>query len=317
LVGSDNWPYFTEYVFGSSAGEYYRHSVGWQSRALRAVSTPWPWGLVHLVAVPVAVVWVVRSFVAPPTEPVIRSALLGLFYLAWLFQANGIQRQLPYHLVPAVLLALTVLVRQALLSPRPTKWGIALAGVVLWAAIGHPLLTPSRLALWGRCWAEGSSAPIRDALALEPNSSLVPTHVELEAVADYLRRQQVADRELTCYNLSTLSLYPALRVAPSTRFVQMSEYPTMFRLQSKIRASWRPVHSVSLSGLLRGAPPAEDRGPVTVSARLADEYPFLREPVGSSRRSLRCSPHPLLRGAERFSTEHGASTYSGKRGCNA
>jgi hypothetical protein len=282
-VTSGNWPYFAEGLFGGWARDYYRHEMGWSGRLRKALLSPWPWSLVHVAAVPLALYSVARALVAArfTAEDSRARSLLGVFYLAWFYQGNFLQNQLPYHQAAGVLLALGVAVGQEWPPRRRWAGALLLVGMVAWAAVSHPLFRPSRLALWGRCWSEGASPSLRDALALEPGSSMVPNHVDLEAVADFLRSQGVRDRELLCYNLSTLWLYQALDVAPATRFIQASELYTMMpshraEILGELEAG--PQRFVVWDVLARGRP-EEEHGVVTVSARLADEVRFLREPV--------------------------------------
>jgi hypothetical protein len=125
MTASGNWPHFVEAAFGGWAGEYYRHSPNWIDRTLIAFLVPWPWGLAHLAAIPLAFLSVGTSFRLVSqhdpdrNRPALGLALLSVCYLAWFIQANFIQQQLPYHQVPAVFLALAVLVGHARLS----DWG--------------------------------------------------------------------------------------------------------------------------------------------------------------------------------------------------
>jgi hypothetical protein len=96
-----------------------------------------------------------------------------------------------------------------------------LVDVVLLAAVFAPGLRPQRLALWARCWREGSTPELRDRLALlPPTYSGTTGWRELARVADFLRAEGVADGEFTCLSGCTHPLYLELGLEPSTRFHQ-------------------------------------------------------------------------------------------------
>lgn len=228
LVVSGNWPYFVRDGLSGTAGEYYRQSAGWDVRILKAFRFRWTWSIAHLVALPVALAsigWSFREAARKSAEverPALAVALLSALYLGWFYQANFIQQQLLYHQVPPMILALAVLIGWARLANWGWIWKIALAGMVVWSAVLSPVLQPSRLALWPRCWTEGATPQLLDALTLETTVFAVPNNVELERVADYLREQAVGDRELVCFNLTTLPLYQSLGVTPGTRYIQVT-----------------------------------------------------------------------------------------------
>jgi hypothetical protein len=75
-----------------------------------------------------------------------------------------------------------------------------------------------RLALWGRCWREGSSPEVRNGLALIVGFDATDW-IHLARVAEFLRGEGVRDGELTCYHRGTIPLYLELGVQPSTRLV--------------------------------------------------------------------------------------------------
>jgi len=68
------------------------------------------------------------------------------------------------------------------------------------------------------CWSEGSSPAIRDKLAWVSFYYDGPDWEPLFRVKDFLQRQGVRDKELTCYFPQHLALYIELDVAPSNRF---------------------------------------------------------------------------------------------------
>jgi hypothetical protein len=178
-----------------------------------------PWGWLHLAALPVAVLTLggLRRKPGPPPAEGWGPALLGAFYLGWLLQAAYIQKCYDYSLASAVPLAWAVLARgEWRLRPR-----LALAAGGTFALVAgwhHPLLYGDRLALWPRCLREGSTAELRERLKLLPGPN-TPNWVDLELVAEHLRRLGVGDGEVTCYNNSTHPLYLSLGLRPTTPFL--------------------------------------------------------------------------------------------------
>jgi hypothetical protein len=144
-------------------------------------------------------------------------AMLAACYLAWIAQATLLQHPHDYVYVPAIWLALAFVVGfVGKLRGRPLRLAAAACIVVFLAdaLVHHPLLRPQRLAMWPRCWGEGSSPVLRNRLALFSNPHS-PNWVQLEEVAEFLRKIDVKDRELACYNNSTHPLYLALNVEPA------------------------------------------------------------------------------------------------------
>lgn len=221
LAASGNWADFLEGTAGTWNRDYYRTSASGAERLRDVGVVLWPWALVQLLALPVAVAALIgreprRSFAVG-----CRPELAGC-YLGWFFQAHFIQRQTPYQVLPAVLLGWTVLSGAA--WPRRAL----LAAVVVWSVCCHPLLRPERLAMWRPCWSEGSTPEIRDILTLEEDSFVAPEWKELEQVRSFLKARGVRDQELTCYSLSTVPLYLELGVRPSMRFVLLQTAQEFF-----------------------------------------------------------------------------------------
>jgi hypothetical protein len=233
LWASGNWPFFLDGVFGDWNRDYYRHSAPWGQRTGTMLTFLVPWSLIHLAAVPMAVLTVVRTL--RNKEPLGDGrGLLSALYLGWLFQANFFQRQFDYQLVPPILLALAlisvqfpVVARRRHLSGALVRY-LVLPVVVAWPILVHPLFRYHRLALWGRCWREGSSAELRDLLSLETGRKVNPGWRELERVETFLRDQGLRDRELTCYSTSSLPLYLQLGLRPSTRYILLEADVILF-----------------------------------------------------------------------------------------
>jgi hypothetical protein len=218
------WPYFLQ-VFLEWDPEYYaavHMTLAIQMRFL--LSQLFPWGLVHLAAVPCAVWTLVRLFKSDASysrdTTGFARGLLAVLYLAWLGQVLFFQKPFDYVLAPLPILGMAVLCAQKWTVPRRVySCGLGvLAAFVVTAAIYHPLFDTHRLALWPRCWQEGSSAELRDRLALIDARNTTDWQ-DLARVRDYLAGLKLRDGELTCYNNSTLSLYFDLNLRPSTRYL--------------------------------------------------------------------------------------------------
>jgi hypothetical protein len=238
LWQTGNWPYFLATMTGSWNREYFATAPDWRSRFAQAISVFWPWSLVHALAIPAALfaIWRTRRAQGPAARS---QALLSAFYLGWLVQANLLQRQLAYQLLPPVILAIGLLAglpwpalirltasRAHLARPdllgrhaqRGLRWAVAL-GLVAWLIACHPLFRWQRLELWGRCWREGSTPEIRQLLTLEPGNIYATDWPDLERVKEFLRSQSVNDHQLTCFALTSIPLYMELDLPPSTPFV--------------------------------------------------------------------------------------------------
>jgi hypothetical protein len=226
MVRSGAWPYFWDimttvnvnyHAISRTAGSGYR--VDYLLRRL------FPWGLVHLAAVPLAILVVgrlltpaARAGSARPMPVYAGHLLLAAFYLGWLAQTTLLQMPHDYVLVPAALLAIAVVAGSGNSLWRTLAGKAALILFLGAALVVHPFAEPSRLALWPRCLTEGSSPDLRNRLS-HSHSLANPDWVELAAVADFLRQQDLHDRELLCYDPTTCPLYTMLDVSPPTRAV--------------------------------------------------------------------------------------------------
>ena len=228
LIGSGSWPYFVDTMLNWNAKEGY-YQWNWYGFRLTAWWVYWwflvrlnGWNLIHLLAVPLALASLGRLLRAVPRfrDP---AALAGLappglfaaFYLGWLFQAVVLQQKFEYILVPPVLLAI-VQVAQGdwLVNHRALRAGL-IAGFVVVVSWWSPALRLERLAVWGKCWREGNSAEVRDALAVRSDG---PCWVSLARVAEELRARGVQQGEVACYSLQAVPLYLELDRQPGTRF---------------------------------------------------------------------------------------------------
>lgn len=219
LVGSGAWPYFWDVMTGWNR-EYLAVAEPLARRVGNLFTRLPSWGLVHVAALPIALLVLASGFrhrnprAAPPAQ-----ALLAACYLGWVVQAVGMQKAFDYNLAPLVPLALTLLAGSAWPAARPLARRAALAGFLLLTLLMHPLRQGERLALWGRCGREGSSPELRDALKLLPRERYSIDWVQLDRVREFLEAEGVRDGELTCYHSTTHPLYLQLGLRPSTPFL--------------------------------------------------------------------------------------------------
>jgi hypothetical protein len=251
LRWTGNWPFFYEATFAGWNQDYFLGAEGPVYRSEHLLTWFWPWTLLHLLAVPVAGWLVALNFLgrrstdeAAPTSPFhpeggqgrVRGAIepaFVAFYLGWLFQATYLQHQLAYQMVPAVILSLTLLMGARVTLLRQRHWslrhaaGWCAAGFLGWCLLYHPLLAPARMRVWTKCWSQGSSAEIRNALTVETDPS-APDWVRLAQVETFLRSRRLRDHQLTCYAPSTVHVYRDLDTLPSTRFILLMPAMSMF-----------------------------------------------------------------------------------------
>jgi hypothetical protein len=230
LWSSGTWPYFWNVLFHWDR-DYYGHGPSLLARSRLLYRSLRPWGWLHFVALPLAARMLRRdstdaregrlslserasSFAERKTTLV----LLAAFYLGWLVQATYLQKPYDYVLASIVPLALIVVAGHRWQGVRPCLRWAALAAFAAAVAVGHPLLQPQRLALWDRCWQEGSTPELRDRLKLATAPD-TPDWSDLARVAAELRRLHVGDYELTCFHNSPHPLYLDLGVQPSTPFL--------------------------------------------------------------------------------------------------
>jgi hypothetical protein len=224
LLRSGTWPYFWETVLHSNRG-YYTSLTDFPvlERIRTTLVILRPWGLAYFLTVPVSAMVLVRwlrsgarAFPDLTPQRTLAFVLFAAFFAGWFCHVAFVQRHHEYVMAPLVLLSLTVLVGSNW-EPRLARFrGLAVVVLVALAVALHPLLRVERLALWGRCWAEGSSPDLKNRLSLSRNS-WTPDWVDLQQVEEFLRGQDLQKGELVCFNLTSMPLYLTLDVMPGTR----------------------------------------------------------------------------------------------------
>jgi hypothetical protein len=230
LYATGNLPSFVEAAFSDWNRDYWANSPSMTQRAELLMDWFWPWSLVHLITVPASIAVIARFC---HRKRGIRysighsQVLLAAFYLGWFFQANVLQRQLPYHLMPTILLAVPLLFGIPWLRFRWMKSWPLCEPICRWAIIAVFLcytwteqhgIRARRLSLWRDCWTQGSTPLMRTRLSLERDIA-APDWLELDQVRRFLDGQHVRDGELNCYAVSSLSLYTDLKVKPGNPFL--------------------------------------------------------------------------------------------------
>jgi hypothetical protein len=230
LVRTDSWSPMWDVLLNWNQ-EYYHWSWADLWSKVKFVSAYFaPFSLLHFVAVPMAIVAVVRR------NP--ERAVLGALYLGWLFQATVIQKEFDYAHAPPTLLGLAVLASYRIpVGPIFLTWCVA--GGLLNEAAGdsawlrdlrkarptttkifvphHPIARSDRLALWGRCWID-SSWELKDQLTFYHDIHCAPDWADLQRVADFLATKDLHDRDLICWHDTTHPLYVWLNIRPAIRY---------------------------------------------------------------------------------------------------
>jgi hypothetical protein len=244
-----------------------------------------PWGALHVAAIPVAVVALTRAVMGrgPLGRPIGAEALIGACYLGWLYQANFLQSQYHYHLVPPVFLAAAMLAGWLGRRGWPVWGRVALAAFWVVAIAVQPAVRPARLALWADCWRQGPTPEMRDRLHLWHTT---PTWVDLDRVADYLRRQGAGDRDVLCFDLSTTELQTELGISPPTRHIYPATNITTFEkhrdmIRKELRDGPERWVVIDLAAVEVPYQPGveEPPAPLDMPSALAGRWPYSLPPV--------------------------------------
>ncbi len=229
LVSTGAWEPFWSTVREWNPGYFQAGREHW--RLARLVGTAYrfaPWSLLVLPAIVPAVLWMTAAFRQSPESQAAeryRRALLAAIWLAWLSQTLLLQHQFDYVFVPVIVLSFAMValwVAEWPAWPVRTPASMVFLGLVL---IGSPVLRPERLAVWSRCWSEGSSTAVRQRLALIHN----PHWEDLQRAEQFLRDHDARDRNVLCYHNSLVYLYQDLGLRPPTRYVYLESYMAFFR----------------------------------------------------------------------------------------
>jgi hypothetical protein len=226
LVGTGAWPYFREVFLEWNPNYVSDVFAELGNRAVYTFEVFRPWGLIHNLALPLALLalWEGRAWsrrAGPPrrvrgtprfyaaagTERIAAArVLLAALYLGWVAQAVLFQKGFEYVQVPVLLLGLAVIAAQSwcvgfvyavwfvflavllnLTSLVPPHHGPAPGFPAVRLEHYGPLTDPVLLKLWPRCWTEGSSPEMRDRTGQRIDIHCGVNWEQLDAVAKYLR----------------------------------------------------------------------------------------------------------------------------------
>jgi hypothetical protein len=272
------------------AGDYLAMSPPLKLRLVYLVGKLQPWGALHLLAVPLAAMAILRAAAARPgaAPPLVAPALLGGLYLGWTVQAAFMQFEFDYQIAPCVFLALAQVA--CWLAGRPgRRWAwAAFVAFGLVAILWQPALRPGRLALWARCWREGSTDELRDRLTMY-DAGFATGWRDLAAVEDFLRERRAGDDDVLSYHTSTLPVYLRLGVRPASRYLYPSAYVFNFErhrdaIRQELRAGPQRFIVTDLRALWGGpdesVPPESETDPAKlIPPHLAGAYPYSERPV--------------------------------------
>lgn len=237
-----------------------------------------PWIFLHLVAMPVSLGLLLTnlrrtSADLPATARAASYAqsLLAILYLGWMIQSFLLQHLFDYVHVPSLLLAITLLAAAPRFLADRRGWQVAVVGFLGVAVLASPLLHSERLRSWAACVNEGSTPAVRNQLSHFDH----PDWEDLQQVAEYLQAQGTEDGELTCFNNNLISLYSALELRPSSRYVYLETLSVFFpeRRQMIHQELAKTNQRFLVTDLTRiGLPPAKLQG-IVPGKPLPEEFP--------------------------------------------
>ena len=292
LHWSGAWPYFIDTFTNWNPRYYAAGKEHWTGlRFLGMVIRYFPWFFIHLAALPVAALQLVRGLranhvlreAAAPwqAESIFSRMLFAALYLGWFGQAILLQHLFDYVYTPTLVLAIGVLAAESS-SLWQTRWrSVGIAFLAL-AILCSPVWRVSRLGCWWTCVARGSTPVVRDRLRL----LVTPSFGDLEKVAEFLRQQGVQQGELVCFNDSLVHLYPRMQLQPPTRFVYLNAllvyFPDRRQLLHEALARTRQrfvVVDAGASGLTREQAVAVGTGgpsapPPALATNTKNTYPW-------------------------------------------
>ncbi len=215
LAVSGAWPWFLDMMLHWNPEYVQAGGSLWKGFILRAMLYRLsPFCLVHLLAVPVAAVVILKGGRAGDRRgPLWLPAVL---YLSWCAQVVLLQHPYDYVHLPPILLGIVLLVLWLGLDWRqhPGRRLFAYAALCV-AVMFSPAKDSHRVRLWTASLRSGSTSELRNKLAQIP----YPDWEDLERVGEFLADQNVQDGEVTCWSNDLVHLYRDLDLEPSTRFV--------------------------------------------------------------------------------------------------
>ena len=230
MIRTGCWPAFLESAREWNPRYFEAGREHWTKRRFITMCVRlWPWSFLHVFAVPTAIVTLLR-YLRSRTENAtfatrsLFAALLCVFYLGWVAQAFFLQHLFDYVHAPAILLSVLLLVA-AIAGTKRRMLRVGGIGVfALLAAAASPIFSTARLGLWQECLAGPASPRLQNRLTHFSN----PDREDMQRVAEFLRREGVADRDVCLFNSDFVSMYQMLNLRPPTKFIYLYESATFF-----------------------------------------------------------------------------------------
>lgn len=226
LISTKSWPWFLEMQLEwnreyLSTGNNFWHKGAITNLLIRL----FPYWLVHLFAIPTAIITLIKIYFVPAQPYLIRLRLLATLYLAWCFQVLFLQHPFDYVHFPPLILGITFMTLWFPSVTHNLRFHQVLAysyvALALWVS---PILTSEKIRLWDDCFRQGSTNEIRNQLAQIP----FPDWEDLERVGEFLKQQHAGDYEVTCHSNDLVHLYRDLNLEPSTRYVYSNTHVKSF-----------------------------------------------------------------------------------------
>lgn len=210
MMAAGVWsPYVTHLT--TWAGEYPGADMyGPFGRGLFLLARGWqnlPWTVLYVVALPAAVAAAAGPFLGRRFAATPERALLGAALTAWAAQAFLLQHVFDYAHLPAILLAVALLLDVA----AGRVWPTFALGLI--AAAAHAPVFADRLTVWQRCF-DAPTPALRDRLARFERIYWA----ELQPAVDFLTARGVTDGQVNVLSDTGLPLYTLTGLTPPTRY---------------------------------------------------------------------------------------------------
>jgi hypothetical protein len=250
LVGTGAWPYFLDVWrnWNTAYAKFIYLELTYRIFVQQLNYFP-PYSCFLLLAVPLSL-RNLRDRSSP--DPVrFRRAVLAAIYLSWMCTSLFLQRGYHYIHIPETLLMLAVF--------AANRWPVSCATVLSQILVGifflatapisedpiardkpekanaffrsfahrNEAFNPDRTRWWSECFGGNPSRELRKGLGMWVDHFGGIDPVEIGAVADYLRSQDVRDGELITWHDSPHELYLLLDIKPGIRFMHVG---TAYRL---------------------------------------------------------------------------------------
>lgn len=229
LVATGAWPHLLDTL------------LNWNPRYLEAGRENWdyprfksmvirfsPWIFLHLVAVPIGLKRIGNRLSAVADQASPRSDLvsfvLASVYLVWVGQSFLLQHLFDYVHAPGIVLAVVVCADAIAKAPNKSigRFLAMLLGVLVVAT--SPFLKLKSLPVWKACVSPEFSPEVQDQLTHFDN----PRRTDLQAVSEFLKQQNVRDKDVLVFNSDAVSLYRRLNLQPPSRYPYFFEILMFF-----------------------------------------------------------------------------------------